>query len=814
MSQLVCPPEDQIAGYVLGVLEEEDASKVAKHLEECSPCRSKAELYESRSDPLLELVRQQIASPYVDEAECHRAVARLLSEELFSPVVGGSAGQASPAKDTLETPVSPLPQTLGDYVLLEPLGGSQGQVYKAFHTALERMVVVKMLSVHLLRDAAAVERFCREIKLIGRLDHPNIVRALDARQQDGKRFLVMELVEGCDLAKILARYGPLPIPEACEIARQAAVGLQYIYEHGLVHRDIKPANLMLSQQGQVKILDLGLGRFHKPPSSADEEMTQPGMAVGTVDYMAPEQITSSRDVDIRADIYSLGCTLYKLLSGRAPFDLPECRTAWDKVHAHLRRPVLSLRDLRPETPIKLAEIIHRMLAKDPKERFQTPDQVVSALKPFAAGARLESLWTTESRENASSVCPVRPTSSPLAQTLWSGSLVWFWELLGAAGVLLILWATLFWGPKGWEILRGLWAGQAPLLEVAQPSADPEAPLAFQQERLPSGFEKFASSSPPLSKTLESSSQQSSGSGKFTTASPSQGPKSVPAGKSSASGEQNPSGKPAVSSKEPLSSTPPSEGYIVRMESHPSETIYYGPPAGPDQGGEKIQLTIASNREGYLYVLVQHSDGRILCLFPNAYQTDNHLGVQQPVVIPESSSGYEVRAGPPYGEVVIWALVSAERLKPTQFGVASLTDRLFTEVDGEAVTRILAWIRRNPQSGGQTQLKILTQAGPRKSSDSNPQFKSSSSSLFLPASGDTSPSSNRSPTGPAGSSPASPAPFSPPDQSPPVRKPPSEPSFFPVEDQSPQIAEVLKETREKFFCCGKTLGPGNRQLFWE
>ena len=212
------------------------------------------------------------------------------------------------------------PRTLGEYEILDQLAsGGMGVVFKAFHARLNRMVAIKMLAEGRHENAAANFRFDREMRAVGSLDHPSIVRALDAREIDGRRILVMEFVEGMDLAKLVRRCGPLPIADACELIRQAALGLQVAHERGLVHRDIKPSNLMLTPQGQVKLLDLGLALFHAQPPT-ETEMTATGQAVGTAEYMAPEQVSDSHQVDIRADIYGLGCTLYKLLAGRTPFD--------------------------------------------------------------------------------------------------------------------------------------------------------------------------------------------------------------------------------------------------------------------------------------------------------------------------------------------------------------------------------------------------------------------------------------------------------------------------------------------------------------
>ena len=203
---------------------------------------------------------------------------------------------------------------LGEYRLVEKLGeGGMGVVYKAVHTELDRVVAVKVLPAGRLGDDESMARFHREIKAIGRLDHPHIVRAFDARRIGETHFLVMEFVEGPDWEHLVRRRGPLRVADVCELGRQAALGLQHAHEHGLIHRDIKPSNLMLTREGQVKILDLGLARIQG--GAVSQALTISGQIMGTPDYIAPEQSCDSHNVDIRADLYSLGCTLYKLLAG-------------------------------------------------------------------------------------------------------------------------------------------------------------------------------------------------------------------------------------------------------------------------------------------------------------------------------------------------------------------------------------------------------------------------------------------------------------------------------------------------------------------
>jgi serine/threonine protein kinase len=235
-----------------------------------------------------------------------------------SPLMAPPAdAEHPPGANAPGSPVSlRSPGELGEYRLLEKLGeGGMGTVYKARHTELDRIVAIKVMRPGRLTEVEAAARFRREIKLTGRLDHPHLVRALDARTVGDMHFLVTEYVDGLDLQTLSDRLGPLPVADVCELVRQAALGLQCAHEHGLVHRDIKPSNLMLDRRGQLKILDLGLARV-VGAVSASQQVTTIGQVMGTPDYIAPEQVGDSRGADIRADIYSLGCTLYLLLVGQ------------------------------------------------------------------------------------------------------------------------------------------------------------------------------------------------------------------------------------------------------------------------------------------------------------------------------------------------------------------------------------------------------------------------------------------------------------------------------------------------------------------
>ena len=280
---------------------------------------------------------------------------------------------------------------LPGYEILAELGrGGMAFVYKARDLRRRRLVAIKVSDPGLAGDGEIVARFRQEQLLAVRLAHPNLVAARDAGQVEGVPYLVLELVEGHSLAWLLRQRGPLPVAEACEVARQAALGLQHLHKHGLVHRDVKPANLMLTPSRQVKVLDLGVARLGNGPGQ-EGPITSPGQFLGTLDYMAPEQCLDSHAVDGRADIYALGCTLYELLTGRPPFAGPAHESVFLKMKAHVEAPVPPVRGRRPEVPERLAAVLERMLAKDPTGRFVSAAGVAAALQPFAAGADLAGL---------------------------------------------------------------------------------------------------------------------------------------------------------------------------------------------------------------------------------------------------------------------------------------------------------------------------------------------------------------------------------------------------------------------------------------
>jgi hypothetical protein len=310
---------------------------------------------------------------------------------------GAEPGHQFPTVVPNKAPLSPGGQalfaagkgwpTLPGYEILNEVGrGGMGIVYRARQFSLDRIVAIKVIPLGLTGQDEVVARFHQEERLAARLVHPNLVTAYDAGQIAGLPFLVMEFVAGANLAERVEQCGPLSLSEACEVVRQAAFGLQHIHEQGLVHRDVKPSNLMLTPQGQVKVLDLGVARLLKPNQGPHEgPISAYGQFLGTLDYMAPEQCADSRSADIRSDIYSLGCTLYFLLAGRPPFAPPDFQSIYQKMKAHAEVPAPSIRNLHPNSPPALAAILERMLAKDPAGRFSCPAEVALALQPFAAG---------------------------------------------------------------------------------------------------------------------------------------------------------------------------------------------------------------------------------------------------------------------------------------------------------------------------------------------------------------------------------------------------------------------------------------------
>jgi serine/threonine protein kinase len=285
---------------------------------------------------------------------------------------------------------------IGNYEILDRLGaGGMGTVFKARHRRMKRVVALKVLSREVAGAEKFLDRFQREVETIARLSHPNIVMAFDADESEAGPFLVMEFVDGRDLASEVAQAGPLPVADAIDRILQAAQGLGYAHSQGIVHRDVKPSNLLRGVDGVVKVADLGLARLNAP-GAGSTSLTQAGTVFGTAEYMSPEQAIDSGAVDLRADIYSLGCTLYFLLTGRPPYQAGSLMAMLLK---HRDDPIPDVREARPDTPPALAAVFRRMVAKAPADRYQTMAEVARDLEQAGSGIRpaaaVTGVWTPQ-----------------------------------------------------------------------------------------------------------------------------------------------------------------------------------------------------------------------------------------------------------------------------------------------------------------------------------------------------------------------------------------------------------------------------------
>lgn len=447
------PRKEQLLAFGQGKLDAAESAGVEEHLADCRECC--ATLLDLKDDTFVGLVRA--ARPAVEDKEAEFAPRRhegTEAEKKVDPAAESAENHAATifvqsGESAADTVVDlPLPSELRNhprYRIVELIGrGGMGNVYRAEHRLMNRPVAIKLINAELVRHPQAVERFRREVQAAARLTHPNIVTAYDAEQAGDTHFLVMEFVAGTDLASIVQTHGPLPVAEACEFIRQAAEGLQHAHEKGMVHRDIKPHNLMLAGTS-VRILDFGLAGFATesavesidsfnrepkacalsntetiaedahasgsrlnesgPLQSATAQLTTLGSVMGTPDYIAPEQARDAHSADVRADIYSLGCTLWFLLTGKPPF---EASGVLQKLKAHAELPPPDLTAARRDVPPALAAVVKRMLAKNPNERFQTPAEVATALK------RVQHEMSASRREATQPAAPRSPAKIWLA----------------------------------------------------------------------------------------------------------------------------------------------------------------------------------------------------------------------------------------------------------------------------------------------------------------------------------------------------------------------------------------------------------------
>ncbi len=383
---------------------------------------------------------------------------------------------------------------LGKYKLIDLLGsGGMGRVFLAEHTTISRPVALKVISKRLGRDPATVKQFFAEARAIAALDHPNMVHPYDVDSEGDRYYMVMEYVEGRDLQRMVESKGPLPFDQAARYIQQAADGLAHAHSRKMIHCDIKPANLLVNKQDVVKILDMGMARLidrAKAPASDKDERS-----LGTVDYLAPEQAVESPELDHRADIYSLGCALYFLLTGKPPF--PE-GTLHERILKHQTDQPRSIAELRPDVPQPLAEICAKMMAKEPDARYQSADEVSRALgrwvtsheeeaEPVLIGAEPgDGLQISTDGPATARGAGRKPSLVARAQAAFTGPrrMLWFGGLGGAVALILVAGLLFFFlgGPR--EDVEEkpdeqVAAGEVEQAEASEPveqeSAQPEEP---------------------------------------------------------------------------------------------------------------------------------------------------------------------------------------------------------------------------------------------------------------------------------------------------------------------------------------------------
>ena len=414
MIPTTCPARDVLSAFFDGKLSAAEVESWSPHVESCQDCLA---VLEELSESTAQMPRSSSISPSTATRvvgskarlwEDLSAIGLLNPERLSEMKLAASAALnecGSPAlladwlvEQGILTPFqsSALLEgrgrklVLGEYILLDLIGvGGMGQVYKARHRRMDRIVALKVLAGEIIANSDAVKRFQREVRAAARLEHPHVVTAYDAGEADGVHFLVMQYVAGRDLATISRQRGPLPVGEAVSYILQAARGLAYAHGEGLIHRDIKPGNMLVDRKGTLKILDLGLARLDHADFQ-HSELTGSGQVMGTVDYMSPEQAADTRSADARSDIYSLGCTFYRLLAGEVPYPRD---SLVNTVLAHREAPIPRLGKRREDVPPELDELCAAMMAKSPADRPQTMQQVVERFERFSTGA-----WQSEATE--------------------------------------------------------------------------------------------------------------------------------------------------------------------------------------------------------------------------------------------------------------------------------------------------------------------------------------------------------------------------------------------------------------------------------
>ncbi len=471
------PSALQLAALALGKLAPESHSRLQRHVNDCDSCAGF--VADTPRADLVALLRNAMnatniadqSTPSVRDAATSSGLPNRVQQAATSAdSAANDAGQETPsmsrsvqssATDNIDDEVPDALRSQSKYRIERLLGrGGMGSVYQAYHERMDRMVAIKIVNSALVSHPEALQRFDQEVKAAAKLDHPNVARAYDADEFDSLRVLVMEYVPGISLEKFLANRGRLTVVEACRLIRQAMIGLDHANARGMVHRDLKPQNLMLTPNGKVKILDFGLAKLASERHGG-AGLTRDNALMGTPHYLAPEQALDAAKADIRADIYSLGCTLYCLLNGAPPF---QGDTEMKVLLAHQNEAPRPLCEICPDVPRALSDLVDRMLAKNPDHRPQTPREVAEALLPFAKGEFASPQVADHPLaflEGASPKVATPGSPRPEVRSTSRPNGLWFWS--GGAAVALLLMAFAAWSlgvftvktPKGTIVIVGL-----------------------------------------------------------------------------------------------------------------------------------------------------------------------------------------------------------------------------------------------------------------------------------------------------------------------------------------------------------------------
>jgi hypothetical protein len=452
-----CPFTERARALCRGELDEPSAIQIEQHLADCPSCGAVVDAMLESSDGVI----QSLSSlpPTADDEQEYRTLAeRLLAAQLAGDTASGGFVPLRLANP----PIGPLPQTLGNYELLACIGrGAWGAVYRARHTKLDQIVAVKVLDSSRICDGQAVDRFLQEMRAAGQLHHRNVVRATDAGEDRGFHYLVMEFVDGVDAGRLVQARGPLEVRDACEIVRQAAAALDFAHQRAWVHRDVKPSNVMVGRDGVVKLLDLGIAGKHGGIAGRHGGDGSIPLPLGTAEYMAPEQWQNFAAVDARADVFGLGCTLFRLLTGKLPYD-GSPKTVLASAGMSIRAAELVEEYTIPRG---LAKALERMLALQPENRSGSAAEIEGELANWSRPADLPAL--------VAEVCggPRRPAVNrgvglkriTRRQILAAGA-------TAASAVLLLRWALSESAPR---LRRNVWRDLAPVAPMLV-AVDPDA----------------------------------------------------------------------------------------------------------------------------------------------------------------------------------------------------------------------------------------------------------------------------------------------------------------------------------------------------